>query len=79
MLLWVFSRPFSRQFYLFLCTNVRVHRRVDSPAVLFIFCQIVLIVLFFAAYMIILLSRTIWLIVGVEGSWEKHSLCQLVC
>lgn len=32
----------------------------------------------FAAYMITPLSRTIWLIVAVEGSWEKHSRCQLV-
>lgn len=32
-----------------------------------------------AAYMIILLSRTIRLITGVGRSWEKHSLCQLVC
>lgn len=30
----------------------------------------------FAARMIIPLSRTIRLIVGVEGSWEKHGLCQ---
>lgn len=59
--------------------HVRVHRRVDSPAVLFIFLSNCANCVVFAAYMIILLSRTIRLIVGVEGSWEKHSLCQLVC
>lgn len=65
-------RPPSRPgFCLFASTKSRVQPRVESPAEPFIFLSNCANCDVFAAYMITLLSRTIRLITGAEGSWEK--------